>query len=95
MINAANISAHLLFVSATRQISYAHCAPTKFCHQGRKVPVRAGRTLSLGNTKNVHQRLRADALQAVKASSPAHAFQAQAPRVYGLLSFDGRRVHFF
>jgi hypothetical protein len=44
-------------------------------------------TLALWHFKDIEQRLRADPLEAIEAGLSAHAFQAQAPRVYGLHGF--------
>ena len=51
------------------------------------MPVSTRSTLALWHLQDVHQGLGGDTLQAVEPCRSAHAFEPQAPRVYGARSF--------
>jgi hypothetical protein len=70
-----NVPANLLLVTAAREIADANCSPAKLSHQGSKVPICAGCALALREFQDVHQRLRANALQAIDTCRPTHALQ--------------------
>ena len=92
-----DVSSHLLFVPAARQIADAYGSPSKLGHQTRKVPVSTCSPLALWDLQDIQESLRADALQAVEPCRPAHALQAQAPRVYVFMGFEfgGGSLHAF
>lgn len=85
--SGANVPAHLLAVTSPCKITHAHCRPSQIGHKLGKVPVSTRGTLALLHPKNIQQRLRGDALQAIEACRSARAFQSQAPGVYGLRGF--------
>jgi hypothetical protein len=89
----ANITADLLSIPASREVPNADCRPAEFAHEPCKVPITTCSALTLWYLQDVHQRLRADALQAVEPCRSAHALQAQAPRVYGLHGFGLSGFH--
>jgi len=89
-VNGACIAhepAALFLKIAAIKVSDANCRPAKLGHNLREPTIRTRGTLALWHFKNVHHRLRADALQAVEACRPSHALQPQPPRVYGLRGF--------
>src|ERR1700746_3616465 len=92
---AADIAPNLLLETPTIEVAHANWRPLQFNHQFCKVPITTRSTLALRDLQDVHQRLRADALQAIEACRPAHALRSQAPGVYRFRDFGGGCSHFF
>jgi hypothetical protein len=90
----ADEPAALFFKTAAIEVTNTHCSPAEFSHQFRQASVRTCSAAALWHFQDVHQRLGADALQAVEPCRTAHAFQAQPPRVYGLRGFGLSGLHF-
>jgi hypothetical protein len=60
LLRGAGIPANLLLVAAV-EVPHSHSSPAELS-QGRKVTVRAGGTVPLRNTEDIHQRLAVDPL---------------------------------
>jgi hypothetical protein len=62
---AADIAPNLLFEPTAVEVTDANWAPAEFSHQCGKVPIATRSPPTLWDLQDVHQRLRADALQAI------------------------------
>lgn len=84
----SDVPSNLFSKTAPIDVPDTNCRPAKLSHHARKVPIATSRSLTLRDLQDVHQHLRADALQPIEPCRSAHAFQAQSPRVYVLCGFE-------
>ena len=86
-MSAADVPTNLLLVAAAREVAYANCRPAELGHHLCKVAICAGITPALWDFEQIQDALCTDPFETVEPCRPAHALQAQAPRIYGLRGF--------
>ena len=73
------ITSNLLQISTPREPSDPNGHPPELGHQLRQPTARTGASTALRNLKNIEQKLRGNALDAVIADFTMHPFQRQPP----------------